>query len=229
MRIIFLNSWYARTGQEYFDFIDKNTAETDTFSLFEVDSNLFKHLSLILKDFTGIESHKNIGHHLNYDNATFVSNKCKIFNTKINFIEDPVLGGASLIEIDNFVLCGVHGLPQPGTKLDNPDRIRQSEEILEAVKDFSKPVIIGGDFNLMPDTKSIKIFEDRGYRNLIKEFDIKNTRNEVSWGQFNEQPDFEKQYFADYCFISPGVKVKNFEVPYNEVSDHLPLILDFEI
>ena len=39
---------------------------------------------------------------------------------------------------------------------------------------------------------------------------------------------FGKQHFADYVFVSKDVKVKKFEVPYLEISDHLPLILDFE-
>ena len=89
--------------------------------------------------------------------------------------------------------------------------------------------IIGGDFNLNPDTKSVKIFEEVGYKNLIMDFGIKNTRNEISWKQFQNKPGFVKQYFADYVFVSKDVKVRKFEVPYNEISDHLPQILEFEV
>jgi len=34
---------------------------------------------------------------------------------------------------------------------------------------------------------------------------------------------------SDYVFVSLEVKVKKFEVPNIEISDHLPLILDFEM
>ena len=78
----------------------------------------------------------------------------------------------------------------------------------------------------MPNTKSIKMIKEAGYKNLIKDFGIKTTRNKLAWDQF---PDEEKQNFADYVFVSPEIKVRKFSVPNLEISDHLPLILDFEI
>ena len=58
------------------------------------------------------------------------------------------------------------------------------------MKDKVGPKIIGGDFNLNPDTESIKMFEEAGYKNLIKDFKIENTRNEISWREFKEIKDF---------------------------------------
>jgi endonuclease/exonuclease/phosphatase family metal-dependent hydrolase len=124
----------------------------------------------------------------------------------------------------NFWIGNVHGKARPGEKEDTPVRIKQSEKIINYFKDLAGPKIIGGDFNLNPDTKSVEMFEKAGYRNLIKDFGIKNTRNKLSWEQFNNV-----QNFADYCFTSPEVKVKSFKVPYMEISDHLPQILDFEV
>ena len=89
--------------------------------------------------------------------------------------------------------------------------------------------MVGGDFNLMPDTKSINLFENSGYRNLIKEFDIKETRNRFAWDTFKNDPDYVQQHFADYCFVSKDINVKSFEVPDIEVSDYLPLVLEFEV
>jgi len=126
----------------------------------------------------------------------------------------------------NVNIVNVHGKSIPGHKLDTPARLKQSETIIEFLKDKNGLTIIGGDFNLMPNTKSITLLEEAGYRNLIHDFDIKETRNRLSWMQF---PTHEKQHFADYVFVSKDVKVNKFEVPYNEISDHLPQILDFEI
>jgi hypothetical protein len=126
-------------------------------------------------------------------------------------------------------LLDVHGKVLPGDKNDTPIRLKQSETIIDFMKDKEGSKIIGGDFNLNPDTKSVAMFEEAGYRNLIKDFDIKNTRNEISWKQFQDDPGYIKQYFADYVFVSKDVKVNKFEVRYMEISDHLPLILDFEI
>lgn len=123
-------------------------------------------------------------------------------------------------------LLNVHGKTRPGHKMDTPARIKQSQKIIKFMKDKSGLKIIGGDFNLNPDTKSVRLFEEAGYKNLIKDFGIENTRNKLTWEQF---PNEEKQHFADYVFVSPDVNVKNFEVPYTEVSDHLPQILEFEV
>ncbi len=55
-------------------------------------------------------------------------------------------------------------------------------------------------------------------KNLITEYNIKSTRSKLyrKYGEMN---------FADYAIISPEIQVQSFEVPYCEVSDHLPLIL----
>ncbi len=124
----------------------------------------------------------------------------------------------------NLHVLNFHGMSRPGTKIDTPERIVQSQRLLDVLATLPPaPTVLCGDFNLYPDTQSIGML-DAKLRNLIKEYKITNTRNEVSWRKFNS-----KQYFADYTFVSPDVQVKNFEVPYNEVSDHLPMILDFSV
>jgi endonuclease/exonuclease/phosphatase family metal-dependent hydrolase len=85
---------------------------------------------------------------------------------------------------------------------------------------FDCPKILMGDFNLLPDTESIKIIEAAGLRNLIKEFGITETRTELYK---------KKLRFADYAFVSPEIKVKDFKVLPDVVSDHSPQYLDFEI
>lgn len=153
----------------------------------------------------------------------------KLFNT---YRRDA--GGMITAEMETngkrFELACIHGKARPGSKNDTPIRLNQSEIIINRFKNTKLPVIIGGDFNLNPDTRSIEMFETAGYRNLIKEFNIKSTRNKYCWDQFPEQvAKFGRQYFADYCFVSKGVTVLGFEVPNAEVSDHEPQILEFEI
>ena len=136
--------------------------------------------------------------------------------------------------LNDLHISNIHGISQPGDKKDNPARIRQTEQIINNNSKMNGPRIIGGDFNLLPDTRSIKMFEDQGYLNLIKKNKIKTTRNAHAWIQAKEMVAdgyrfYGEQKFADYVFVSPEIKVKNFEVPNIEISDHLPLILDFEI
>lgn len=237
MRIIFLNSWYGQAGKPFFGFLDSHSSDTDIFALSEVQLELFSKLEDILQTFNGFyeEGAFDSTMGFNYGQAVFAKKSIdinrlgKIDNPK-GFVEEfvPTFSLPFKITCDNktFHLMNVHGRAFPGHKLDVPPRLKQSEEIIDFLKGKSGAKIIGGDFNLLPQTKSVKMFEESGYRDLIKDYKIKTTRNRLAWEQF---PDKTKQYFADYLFVSSKVKVKKFEVPAIEVSDHLPLILDFEI
>ncbi len=56
-------------------------------------------------------------------------------------------------------------------------------------------------------------------RNLVKEFGVKSTRSKLYTKPVK---------FADYILVSNDVKVNKFDVINMEVSDHLPLFLDFD-
>lgn len=122
-----------------------------------------------------------------------------------------------------YTLAHLHGAPQPGTKRDTVERITQSQKVIDFLAGEEGEKILGGDFNLMPDTESIRMIERAGMRNLITEYGITTTRNALSYGQY---PEGDRQYFADYAFVSGTVSVQKFMVPQIEISDHLPLILE---
>ena len=118
----------------------------------------------------------------------------------------------------HMLLCNFHGLFNGNGKTDTDDRLQQSAKILEFINADSSgsPVVLAGDFNLNPDTKSIAMFE-KGLRNLIKEYGITSTRTSF----------YEKENrFADYVFVSSTVEVKDFKVLPDEVSDHAALYLE---
>ncbi len=121
------------------------------------------------------------------------------------------------IQGQDHTIMNVHGLWNGKGKTDAPERIIQSERIREFMDAIPSPKILCGDFNLRPDTTSIKILE-AGMENLIQTYNITSTR--TSW-----YPKEEK--FADYIFTSPEIKIHHFQVLKDEVSDHCPLLLDF--
>jgi endonuclease/exonuclease/phosphatase family metal-dependent hydrolase len=82
-----------------------------------------------------------------------------------------------------------HGLWNGKGKGDSEDRLEQSRKIVAFVKELEGGVILCGDFNLLPDTKSIKILEDAELRNLIKEYGVTSTRT-----SYYSKPE----KFADY-------------------------------
>ncbi|MBI4268251.1 endonuclease/exonuclease/phosphatase family protein [Candidatus Uhrbacteria bacterium] len=122
-----------------------------------------------------------------------------------------------------LTIANVHGIWWPGTKRDTPERIEQSHRIISGLARLPGAKVICGDFNLLPSAESVRMIERAGYRNLIKEYGIKDTRGPVNRRKYiNERP---LQKYADFAFVSDDVRVKKFEVPQVSISDHLPLIL----
>lgn len=112
-------------------------------------------------------------------------------------------------------ILNIHGLWNGQGKADSEERIIQSQRIIDFAKKIPHDFIFCGDFNLLPETKSLKMIEEElNLQNLIKDFGITSTRT-----SFYEKPD----KFADYVFATKGVKVLNFKVLPEEVSDHVAL------
>lgn len=170
--------------------------------------------------------------------AIFINKRHKVLNsgsiyiygnerTKIaeNFQNEPKI--MQFVEVEagghKLLVCNAHGKWHAGDKLDSPDRLKQSEIIRTFLTERQGAKILCGDFNLMPDTESIRML-GRVLSDLIQEYKITNTRNEISWNKYHD-----RQSFADFTFVSREIKVSAFEVPYNLVSDHLPMILGFNI
>jgi endonuclease/exonuclease/phosphatase family metal-dependent hydrolase len=116
-------------------------------------------------------------------------------------------------------IINFHGLWNGKGKSDSNERLLQSGNIIHFLKKIPHPYIMCGDFNLLPNTTSLKMIEGIGMRNLIKEFRITSTRSSL----------YKKPLrFADYALVSGGVKVNEFKVLPDEISDHLALYLDCE-
>lgn len=116
-------------------------------------------------------------------------------------------------------ILNFHGLWNGQGKGDSEDRIIQSKKILQFINTLSIPFVLAGDFNLLPDSQSLRMIEDSGLRNLIKEYGISSTRTSLYK---------KEEKFADYIFVTDEIKVNDFKVMSDEVSDHSPLLLGFE-
>jgi len=258
MKLLSLNIWGASQGKIFFDYIAQQSVNTDIFCFQEVfegpkefkfdpladgtHPRLFTELSEALKDFVGFyavtskhHSLKTAVQNLSHGLAIFVHKKHVVTEqnfslihgsqaqeVKLDFTNLPCI--LQYAHVGNLNVFNYHGIPMPGDKLDTKERIAASQKILEVMAKTSGPKILCGDFNLMPDTESVRMFGEAGFKNLIKDFKITNTRNEISWNMYSN-----KQSFADFTFISPEIKVKSFEVPYNLVSDHLPMVMQLQI
>ncbi len=118
-----------------------------------------------------------------------------------------------------YLIANIHGLWQGGGKGDTPERIEQSKNILKIMSRFGDRRILCGDFNLDISTESVHMLENE-MKNLVRESKVSSTRGPLA--------PTSKGKFADYIFTSPSIKVKEFKVLKDIVSDHLPLYIDFE-
>lgn len=180
-------------------------------------------------------NHGPVDFHLEYGNATFVRRTLEIVEESSVYVyrgaddlhPDDQRGRARRAivtkiktpEDQRYTIINLHGLWQAGTnKADNPDRFEQSRRLRAVIDQSDAPVIIAGDFNLLPDGQSMAILEE-GMRNLIKEYNVTSTRSSL----------YPKPIrLADYILVSPEIKVIDFKVLEDEVSDHLPLALEWK-
>jgi endonuclease/exonuclease/phosphatase family metal-dependent hydrolase len=142
-----------------------------------------------------------------------------------NFHTDDHPRAVQIVELNvnnkRLQVLNIHGLYSRDKK-DSKRTIAQCKYLLNAAKRKDIPTIIAGDFNLFPNTKSIQML-NKEFRNLIKEYKIISTRP-----NFNDGIDVGNNV-VDYIFVNDMIKVNNFEVISTDISDHYPLILDFDI
>lgn len=221
MKIIFLNIWQSELKDPLQNFISHHAQSTDLFCLQEVDQKSQDLCSKILPTFTSIGAYKYHSEEEYFEIATYYPNHLPNPNSDIMLANDKDLGLGINTHLNGIDVCNFHGNSLPGPKQDDPNRLLQSQKIIEYYQNKTNPVIIGGDFNLEHNTQSVSLFEKSGYINLIKEYNIKTTRNHYVWDRYPN-----KLYYSDYVFVSPNVTVKSFTVSNDEVSDHLPLIIE---
>lgn len=124
--------------------------------------------------------------------------------------------GSKMVRILNY-----HGI-WTKEKLGNKETLSACKKINELAKEVDYPVIIAGDFNLFPDTESIEAV-GKDFISLVDKYHVSTTRPKT-----NELSNL-KRNVVDYIFVSSDIKVNSFEVIDTEVSDHLPLSLDFSL
>jgi len=139
-------------------------------------------------------------------------------------------GESSAANMRNFVhsvidiggqQCNVlthHGYWIADHKNGNAETVKQIGMIADYIAALQGPVILTGDFNLAPTSKSLVQLNET-LENLSMKYKLKTTRNQLTY----------KTEVCDYVFVNDQVNVKSFEVSDELVSDHKALILEFDI
>jgi len=242
MKLITLNIWGGHIREPLHQFISSRN-EVDIFCLQEVyhhakemiseekrqvSLNIFSELQELLPNHLGYfrPAVNDI-----YGIGMFIHKKIPVMDEGSHLIHhNPVYSGKGPshsrilqwaqcgIDDDIYTIINVHGLWNGMGKTDTDERLAQSERIRQFMDRIASRKILCGDFNLKPDTSSLKILA-QGMKNLVEEYQVTSTRTSL-------YPKLER--FADYVFTSPEIKVNQFAVLKDEVSDHSPLLLDFD-
>ena len=247
MKIITLNTWGGRITKDLLDFLETHRESSDIFCFQEIyhkathvhvaqgsidpDLTLFDDIEKILPEH---QSYFRPHYLETYGLASFVKRKLPVIEEDEFFVHhykgfEPgeVVGNHARNvqrisikqENENLHIFNFHGLWNGGGKGDSEPRLRQSRKLIEYIRSYEGKKVLCGDFNLSPDTESLKMIEDIPLRNLVKEYNITSTRTSF----------YDKENrFADYILVNEKVDVTDFRVLPDEVSDHSPLALEFK-
>src|SRR3989344_564607 len=110
----------------------------------------------------------------------------------------------------------VHGIVDNRGEYDSPDRLEMSRVIVEEIGG-KENVILSGDFNVKPNTKTIGNIE-KHLTNVFKD-ELTTTFNM----RHKDNPGFATAV-VDMIFVSKSIKVLEHHCPRVDVSDHYPLV-----
>ena len=247
MKLINLNLQGGVIYEPMMEFIKRHSSDTDIFCFQEVFHNakktrpllgdkvrpkLFSELQDVLLDFDGYytaPTEDDVAGLAIFIKKSFVVNKVDdvVIFSELNTTEDEnddryfSMGrNLQVLEFNIsgkvFTILNFHGMWIARGKIDTEKRIEQSERVKNIFDKSKGAKILCTDLNVTPDTKSLSVLTE-GNRDLIKEYKINSTRS-----LSKNRPEV-----VDYVIVSPEVNVDNFSELQEEVSDHLPLLLEF--
>ncbi|HEV7310493.1 endonuclease/exonuclease/phosphatase family protein [Ensifer sp.] len=120
-----------------------------------------------------------------------------------------------------ITIAQMHGLRTVNGKSDSPERAAQADALLQLIRQVwpgDEPLVVCGDFNVLPDSITFDRLAELGLTDLI-----------VSRGHTDTRTSHYKKdgRFADYMLVNASVDVSQFDaVAEPEVSDHRALVLE---
>lgn len=243
MKLIQLNAWGGRIDNILKDFLKEETPDIlcgqEIISYPRGDSLLFFTAEEIneaantkYSAFGAAASIPYMQGHAEFGNM--ISSKKPIVKSEIVFTNSEYVKDFNFEDYDYNIRNFVHAVIEVNSKKlnvithhghhvrdhkDGTDATdRQMKFIHDYIKELNEPVILTGDFNLQPKSKSLKELNTL-LVNLSVEYNLKTTRNELT----------SKSEVCDYIYVSNDVIVKNFYAHSRIVSDHQALVLDFEV
>jgi len=142
-------------------------------------------------------------------NAVLTSQK--IISQRFHYFNEGIKRLVIELELQDFNIFLVH------LSLKFRHRQYQLQELHRMVKDVEKPVVVAGDFNVFWGDRELQLF--------LAATGLKSANGE---GQ-PSHPSRAPRRQLDYIFHSPEIQITDFFIPQVQLSDHAPLICDFEV
>ncbi|MAI20277.1 MAG: endonuclease [Kiritimatiellaceae bacterium] len=96
-------------------------------------------------------------------------------------------------------------------------RTEQIIHLYEMIRKTNRPYIVAGDFNAFTGDQEIRLLM------AASQLENANVLNLPSY------PSHQPKRHLDFILHSPSIRVHDFRMPDCRLSDHLPLVLDFEV
>jgi endonuclease/exonuclease/phosphatase family metal-dependent hydrolase len=117
-----------------------------------------------------------------------------------------------------FTLMNHHGYWEP-TPMGSETTVVKTKQVAAIVAESSQPLILAGDLNISADSPAMKPLHAL-LRDLTQEYKLRTTLS--SFGKVKDVP-------CDHICVSEGVEVREFAAGKALISDHLPLLMHFDI
>lgn len=147
---------------------------------------------------------------MNRQGNAFLTNQ-KIRSHKFHYFREGIKRLVMELELEGFTIFLVH------LSLTFRHRQSQLQDLYAMVKNAEKPVMVAGDFNVFWGDGELQLFLDStGLKSV-------NGQGKPSY------PSRAPKRQLDYIFHSPEIQITGFQMPQVTLSDHVPLICDFEV
>lgn len=135
----------------------------------------------------------------------------RIHNETFHFFEHGMKRLVIELELEHVVVYLVH------LSLGARTRHQQLRALYDLVKRTSRPCLVAGDFNMLWGEQEIDLF--------LAATGLQNANS----GGLPTYPSRNPHRHLDFVLYSKGIEVRSFQVPRVIFSDHLPVLVDFDV
>ena len=142
----------------------------------------------------------------NWQGNAFLTNR-KVKGSKFHYFRHGFKRLMIELELEECTIFLVH------LSLKFRHRQYQLSDVYSVIKDIKKPVIVAGDLNVFSGDKELDLF--------LAASGLKNANT-------HKTPSYWKMQL-DYILHSPEISITHFEIPNIRLSDHFPIVCDFNV